>query len=153
MLYRTVEFSNFMAAISNFTRENALRSRLKLKALVYLQVPYWVNSLNCTSFVSFFFQAYCRTLGNFCWIMLFQKFKRTFPEFERQYHVSADSGAGFSVNEAGKCKVNKFWSFLFYVWFCFLLPNKLSIWKFCLVCLPKQQASYRTDNYVELLGK
>ncbi|XP_027771462.1 uncharacterized protein LOC107014795 isoform X2 [Solanum pennellii] len=37
LLYRTVEFSSFMVAISNFTRENVLLSRLKLKALVYLQ--------------------------------------------------------------------------------------------------------------------
>ncbi|XP_004234515.1 uncharacterized protein [Solanum lycopersicum] len=35
LLYRTVEFSSFMAAISNFTRENVLLSRFKLKALVY----------------------------------------------------------------------------------------------------------------------
>ncbi|KAK4733310.1 hypothetical protein R3W88_007571 [Solanum pinnatisectum] len=37
LLYRRVEFSSFMAAISNLTRENVLLSRLKLKALVYLQ--------------------------------------------------------------------------------------------------------------------
>ncbi|XP_049394306.1 uncharacterized protein LOC125858543 isoform X2 [Solanum stenotomum] len=37
LLYRRVEFSRFMAAISNLTRENVLLSRLKLKALVYLQ--------------------------------------------------------------------------------------------------------------------
>ncbi|WMV18027.1 hypothetical protein MTR67_011412 [Solanum verrucosum] len=41
LLYRRVEFSRFMAAISNLTRENVLLSRLKLKALVYLQVPCW----------------------------------------------------------------------------------------------------------------